>query len=338
MPITVSAMDIHDGKPVLNGSASVEIVVTKATYGVPGDPARTRDVTAQVQQLAKRGQCAFQVASIAQSGDPAFGVVKTLTVEYTAGGNLRTASGKDPEFILLFEGSQPRDAEVRRDADGRLLIEAWKPGRYDVKMASGKVRQVEVATLPSPLEVAGPWDLRFPPGSGAPEQVTLDKLISWTAHSDAGVKYFSGAATYTKTFQAPSTMFGKDHRVYLDLGGVQAMAEVKLNGKNLGVLWKPPFRIDVSDAAKAGDNVLEIRVVNLWPNRLIGDEQLPEDSERNPDGTLKAWPKWLLDGKPSPTGRSTFATWRLWKKSDPLLESGLLGPVRLLTTETVLCP
>jgi hypothetical protein len=107
------------------------------------------------------------------------------------------------------------------------------------------------------------------------------------------------------------------------------MADVKLNGRDFGVLWKPPFRVDVTDALERGRNELEVKVVNLWPNRLIGDEQLPEDSERNPDGTLKKWPEWLEQGKPSPTGRFTFSMWRLWKKNDALLESGLIGPVKL---------
>ena len=97
------------------------------------------------------------------------------------------------------------------------------------------------------------------------------------------------------------------------------------------MLWKPPFRVEVTGAARAGENELEVQVVNLWPNRLIGDEQLPEDSERNPEGTLKRWPQWLAEGKPSPTGRYTFTTWRLWKKGDALLESGLLGPVRTVS-------
>ena len=107
------------------------------------------------------------------------------------------------------------------------------------------------------------------------------------------------------------------------------MADVTLNGKPLGILWKPPFRVDVTGALKAGDNTLELRVVNLWINRQIGDEQLPEDSDRNKGGTLKSWPAWLGEGKPSPTGRYTFTSWRLWKKDDPLVESGLLGPVTL---------
>jgi hypothetical protein len=91
--------------------------------------------------------------------------------------------------------------------------------------------------------------------------------------------------------------------------------------------------VDITDAVKAGENVLQIRVVNLLVNRMIGDEFLPEDSERNKDGTLKnmKWPPWLEEGKPSPTGRFTFSTWRGWKKEDPLQESGLLGPVTVRT-------
>ena len=86
---------------------------------------------------------------------------------------------------------------------------------------------------------------------------------------------------------------------------------------------------------KAGDNVLEVKVVNLWINRQIGDELLPEDSDRNPNGTLKSWPQWLEDGKPSPTGRHTFTSWRLWKKDSPLQESGLLGPVTISAAKQI---
>jgi len=121
--------------------------------------------------------------------------------------------------------------------------------------------------------------------------------------------------------------------VYLDLGNVQVLAQVKLNGKDLGILWKTPFRVDVTDAVQSGDNALEIRVTNNWVNRLIGDEQLPEDSRRHPGGNLVEWPKWLQEGKPSPTGRHTFSTWRHWSKDSPLMESGLLGPVTVRATE-----
>ena len=144
------------------------------------------------------------------------------------------------------------------------------------------------------------------------------------------MKHFSGTATYTKTIGVPRGSMGRDRRVYLDLGDVAVMASVRLNGKDLGILWKPPYRVDVTDALKAGENALEIGVTNLWVNRMIGDEELPEDSDRNPDGTLKAWPRVGPGGpKPSPTGRSTFTSWRLWKKGEPLVESGLIGPVTL---------
>ena len=122
--------------------------------------------------------------------------------------------------------------------------------------------------------------------------------------------------------------------LWLDLGMVKNFAEVSLNGQNLGVLWKPPFCVNLTAAAKSGVNKLVVKVTNLWPNRLIGDEQLPDDREWN-GKQLKAWPQWLLDGKPSPTGRLTFTTWHHWTKDAPLLESGLLGPVTLRTAEII---
>jgi hypothetical protein len=121
----------------------------------------------------------------------------------------------------------------------------------------------------------------------------------------------------------------------LDLGKVAVMAEVKLNGRDLGILWKTPYRVDVTGVFRPGDNDLEVKVVNLWINRLIGDEQLPEDSERNGNGTLKRWPEWLVKDQPSPTGRFTFTSWRLWKKNDALVESGLIGPVTITATEKI---
>ena len=120
----------------------------------------------------------------------------------------------------------------------------------------------------------------------------------------------------------------------LVLGDVKNLAEVRLNGKDLGVLWKPPFRLEITDAVRVGKNRLEIRVTNLWPNRLIGDEQLPDDREWK-GKELRAWPDWLLAGKPSPTGRFTFTTWHHWTKDSPLLPSGLLGPVTIRTVEVL---
>ena len=180
-------------------------------------------------------------------------------------------------------------------------------------------------------EIDGPWEVRFDPKWGGPAKpVTFLKLDDWSRHADPGVRYYSGTAVYRKKFSiSQSAIQNPQSRMFLDLGRVAVSAEVILNGRNMGILWKPPFRLDVTDALKPGDNALELRVVNLWVNRQIGDEQLPGDSDRNPNGTLKSWPAWLAEGKPSPAGRYTFASWQLWKKDDPLAESGLLGPVTL---------
>jgi len=240
-----------------------------------------------------------------------------------------------------------RTVDLRVDASGHLSLEAWRAGKYVITTAAGKTIRTEVAKIPAPVEISGPWELRFPPNWGAPACVMLDRLTSWSEHGEAGVRYFSGTATYRKNFSAAKRMLGAGHRLYLDLGEVQVIARVKINGKDLGILWKPPYCAEIRGLVKPGDNVLEVEVTNLWPNRMIGDEQLPEDSDRNKggfledgspcDGTLKAWPQWLLDGKPSPTGRLTFTSWRLWGRNDALLPSGLLGPVILrATVETVL--
>jgi len=104
------------------------------------------------------------------------------------------------------------------------------------------------------------------------------------------------------------------------------MARVRLNGHDLGVVWAAPWSVDITKAVKAKGNQLEIEVANLWVNRLIGDEQLPDDGIS--DGKF---PEWLMEGKPRTSGRYTFATFKHYKKDSPLLESGLMGPVTVIT-------
>jgi hypothetical protein len=157
----------------------------------------------------------------------------------------------------------------------------------------------------------------------------LDKLIAWNKHHDAGVRYFSGTGEYQTEFEIPPELLTANRRIYLDLGEVAVMARVVLNNHDMGILWKPPFKLDATRVLKPGRNSLLIQVTNLWINRMIGDQQLPEDCDRAPAGNLLKWPQWLLDGKPSPTGRFTFTTWQLWSKDDTLAESGLIGPVTL---------
>jgi hypothetical protein len=157
--------------------------------------------------------------------------------------------------------------------------------------------------------VSGAWDVAFQAGRGAPARTRLDSLGSWSDNSDPGVKYFSGTATYTKAIQAPAGWFKAGARLWFDLGDVKNIAEVSVNGNSFGVLWKTPFRVDVSSALKAGANRVEIKVTNLWVNRLIGDQQ------------------------PNVTKKYTYTALQFYRADSPLLPSGLIGPVRIMRSE-----
>jgi hypothetical protein len=214
-------------------------------------------------------------------------------------------------------------------AGGRLLF--WQDGSYTLQGAAGKTT-LKISGIGKPVEIPGPWQVSFPANFGAPPEVTLPELISLHRHSDPGVKYFSGTATYSKQVSLSPGAAAGDRRLFLDLGWVHVMAQVRLNGKDLGLQWKPPYRVDITNAARHGENKLEILVTNQWVNRLIGDEQLPTENEYGPDGAIKVIPEWYLQGKPKPPGeRITFATWKHYNKDSPLLVSGLVGPVRLRT-------
>ncbi|MDR0814175.1 MAG: hypothetical protein LBN37_00320, partial [Bacteroidales bacterium] len=256
---------------------------------------------------------------------------KELRVEYLYNGVRGWAAARENRIMTL--PPEPDDLtklpeyELRATDAGTPEISVWKAGSFEIAMASGKTVKTEVAELPEIVELNGTWQLSFPPNWGAPAQVTLDNLISWTQHPDDGVKYFSGTATYSKPFNWEAKQ-AADTRVILDLGNLKNFAEVELNGKSFPVLWKPPYYVDVTDAVKTGENRLQVKITNMWPNRLIGDEQLPDDREWA-GIRLKEWPQWLLEGKPSPTGRFTFTTWHHWHSDDNLLPSGLLGPVQI---------
>jgi hypothetical protein len=221
----------------------------------------------------------------------------------------------------------PFPMELSRRGNGLLEALIWEPGHYSLDDG----RAIEVRDVPAAVTLGGPWQVNFPPDRGAPTNIALTKLISLRLHSDPGVRCFSGTATYTSEFTVAAGSLAKDRRLFLDLGRVEVIAAVKLNGRDLGVLWKPPFRVDITEAAHEGTNQLEVQVTDLWPNRLIGDEQLPvENSYDAHSHAIQRLPDWYLRGEPKPVGgRTTFTTWQFYGKDDPLLEAGLLGPVRL---------
>jgi len=299
----------RSGQPVPAPTQPSAIKIQSATYGVPGDAARTRDVQSKLQTLVDQEETVFQVARMAEGDDPAYGTVKTLVVEYTVDGRPLTLSGHDPDTVRLVDPvpAPSRAAEVRTVPGGHLQLVASQSGDYALQTAAGKTLHANVASVPPPLVLAGPWSVTFPPHWGAPAQITMDPLASLSDSTNAGVKYFSGTATYARTFDwsPAATATDQQSEVWLDLGNVQVMARVKLNGHDLGILWKPPFRINITNALKTGANSLEISVADLWPNRMIGDAALPEAQ------------------------RLTWSTYEPFNADTPLLPSGLLGPVSL---------
>jgi hypothetical protein len=167
--------------------------------------------------------------------------------------------------------------------------------------------------LPAAIEqtlasIKGEWNIAFQCNRGAPAAININELQSWTNNADSGVKYFSGTATYAKTINAPKDWFNKNALIWLDLGEVKNLAEVIVNGQSLGIIWKKPFRVNVTNVLKPGDNKLDIKVTNLWVNRLIGD------------------------ARPGVTNKITYTTMPFYKASSPLLPSGLLGPVKIIST------
>lgn len=151
----------------------------------------------------------------------------------------------------------------------------------------------------SPL--SGPWTVTFQEGRGAPASAVFQELVSYTESDDPGIKYFSGTATYSNIFSLPSLC----GHVILDLGNVQNIAEVIVNGHAVRTLWKVPYRVEITDFVHEGDNALEVRVTNLWPNRLIGDARLPEEE------------------------RLTYTSYPFYHADDKLSPAGLIGPFRI---------
>jgi hypothetical protein len=231
---------------------------------------------------------------------------------------------------------RPRDIEARFRVDGKEA-ELWHPDTGEMEPASYSIEN-KLTTVPLHLDVResvfvvlrkpaaspsrevpkpvfsrlatieAPWRVSFQPELGAPPSIEMPKLQSWTENPDPGVKFFSGTATYTQTMPAPGSWFGKGDRIWLDLGNVRDIAEISINGKPFGTLWKPPYRIDVTNAIKAGPNQLEIKVTNQWSNRIAGD--------------AAGGPRILSGGGGRGFGRGARGP----------ADSGLLGPVTLISS------
>lgn len=228
-----------------------------------------------------------------------------MTVDMT----FRT-QGRKP-MLWHPETGRSEELSYRFTSDGRTQVSlplVSDDAVFVVFLDPTQIAEYQLAATEEHLlqTISGPWSIAFQPGQGAPETATFDELRSFTESEVFGIRYFSGAATYSKSFVYKPAK-NQQGRILLDLGQVCDLAEVIVNGQNLGVVWKAPFRIDVTDALQKGNNTLEIKVINPWRNRMIGDEQ-PDCPEKITYTTISG----------------------AFNAASPLRPAGLIGPVRLV--------
>ncbi len=221
-------------------------------------------------------------------------------------------TGKQPE---LWDAATGQSTPVSyRIAGGRTTIPLHLDPYGTAFILFRTPAEAPAQTLPAPIETVlaegsamdTNWHLAFQPDRGAPSTADFHRLSSWSENADAGIRYYSGSATYTKTIEAPASWFKAHQALWLDLGSVHEIAAVKINGQHLQIAWKEPFRVNVTEALRPGTNTITVQVANLWVNRLIGDQQ------------------------PGTTRQYTFTDIVPYKADAPLLPSGMLGPVRVV--------
>lgn len=258
-----------------------------------------------------------------------------------------SSTGLDAVTAIRRNNHLSDTASIDLQPNGQLELCAAEPGDYALQFASGRKQVVNVPKLPTPEAIAGPWQVSFTPGWGAPKHVVFTKLISWTASANTGIKYFSGTGVYRRTISIPAGFIGSQKRVILHLGSLHDLAQVWVNGHDLGVLWHAPFKIDITRAVKPGNNRIRIAVTNTWVNRLIGDQQHPSDlqwgsawgRDRGVGRPLVRFPAWVIHQTPRPSKHHyTFETWNYYTKKSRLHSSGLFGPVRLTAVARVPVP
>ncbi|MDR1223999.1 MAG: hypothetical protein LBL07_14145 [Tannerella sp.] len=317
-------MDIKDEKEI-ESIRAVYGKFTPDTAFLPPVP-RIEDVSGRISELIASHQLQIPADDRLTGKNPSGHTAsKELRLTYVAEGethDIKVPEGGTVSLAYDLPGSR------LVSEDGLVSWITPYAGEMTYVTSSGKTGTVRVDSVPEPVELKGAWDVSFPPGLGAPAKAVFDRLISWPASSDEGIRYFSGTASYKKQFSLPAGLLQPGYLLELDLGSVRVMAEVIVNGKNLGVLWKAPFRVNLDHSVHQGVNELEIKITNLWPNRLIGDERLSGDYELE-GWSIKKWPEWLLNHTERPSERITFTTWKHWDKDAPLLPSGLLGPVKI---------
>ena len=309
----------------LEGQGSIFVIFTKAE---PKGSQITRVIRKSLSEHAIMGGTGHWPVP---SGDPPDGTARWLGVSKSPvsrsgpvpfrSARSPTGAGGSPAPPISQTGSKgetlfPRGAvgvpafQTTCEPDGGVRFRAAQPGEYTLTFVDGTERRVDVPSDPSPFEITGPWEVRFPRGWDVPVRQEFATLQSWTGSTNAATRAFSGIARYARQFHLPPERLAEGREVVLDLGDVREVARVYLNGREIGLSTFAPHVLDVTGAIRAGANSLLIEVANTWLNRLKFDDTLPE-AERKTHTNLSG-----------PIGGQR------WRDVDPP-PSGLLGPVRL---------
>jgi hypothetical protein len=278
------------------------------TIGVP-ESYKIYDVTEYIKKQVAAGTYSIPVNNTLIENKTLAGNSAALKITFETDGEEQTKIIPKGQICNLAKDNTKARLVYNNDGINWLTPNA---GKISFTTLSGETKSAEVKSVPAPIALSGVWDVTFPNKRGATKKAIFDELDSWTN----------------------SSLINAETDIALDLGSVRVIAEVILNGKNVGTLWKAPFRISINDFVKKGTNVLEIKITNLWANRLIGDEHLPLDFERK-GKKIKRLPDWLLNQTRRPSERITFASFKHWNKDDDLQMSGLLGPVKIIVFKKI---
>jgi hypothetical protein len=284
--------------------------------------------------------CSFRIAGDRriERWDPVTGEITPVKVYEQNDGYYTLPLSLEPEgaAFFVFTRAQKESNITRISKNGKALtagntplevgasgvflegnqLEVFDKGEYKLKVSGGKEITIRNDANSVDKEILGPWHLTFQekPLLGEAFEDTFNELISWTESDKHAIKYFSGTALYKKSFTIEKHGISKG-RTYLNLGKVGDIGTVKLNGKDVGTYWKPPYIADITDYLKEGKNKLEVSVTNLWINRLIGDEKLPPEERKTSTNLVNEKGRYDKLTKPD---------------ADKYLRvSGLIGPVRI---------
>ena len=323
-------IDIDAGNQKLKVLKAVFGKFKGETTGIP-QHYKTFDVTNTIKNIVNSETYNILVSDELIDNKISEGDKTILKIIYKADGEERTLFIPKGQFLKLSKDKLLPKLELE---NGKINWTTPYTGKLTYKLASGETKSIEIKSVPKPIDISSNWQVSFPLNSEVSKNETFPNLISWTDAKDEAIQHFSGTATYKKDFFLSKENLQLNKSLTLDLGSVSVIAEIIINGKKADLLWKSPFRVNIDDFVKEGKNTLEIKVTNLWSNRLISDEKLPLDYPRQKE-RAKPLPEWLLNKTERKTKRTTFVSWNHYQKNDDLLTSGLLGPVKIIISKSI---